>query len=328
MKIRARFAALVVAAAAPLAIAGDDAPKYDIAPREVWTVGQVVTVTRHEAQDLGMTMDGKPMSAQHDGLDAKFVVRCDAVDADGKPTRRTVWFESWKQTRNGESDESISGAHVTVADGAWRLEAGRIASAAATKWLDKKYKKRSSGEGDADNPFKELSPPKMAVGEVWKPDPKFIGKAFTRGAANAPIDVSDATMEIKFAAVRGTSPDEIGDFEIKAHAGIAAKAAGLPAGAKIAPGSAVDLTGTYSAPLTRRTMLSTAHLSGTFAMDFEVEAQGRKVSLNGKGTMVQDESTVEGGEIPAPPKLASSDDPLPSPDKPATPPAPPAPSGK
>jgi hypothetical protein len=319
MRVRATVGSFVVAAAASLAFAADEPKKYAIDEKEVWTAGQVVTVTRRESTDMEMTADGKQMRGEHASLEATYVLRADAVDEKGAWTKSTVWFRSWKRTKSGETDESISGARITVEDGVWRMEGARIASVEAGKWLDKKFGK--SGGDDDDNPLKQLKPPKLAVGEVWKPDLKALDSLFTKALKGAPLDFANATMEVRLKSVSGASPDEVGEFEATFKFPIAGKPEGMPAGAKIEPGGVAEITGTHAGRLTTRTMLATDRFAATFAMKVSVAAGGRTVTMAVKGAMDQEESTVEGGTIPAPAGHASPDDLPPVPPSPA--PAPP-----
>src|SRR6185369_7972859 len=105
-------------------------------------------------------------SEEHEKYEATYVVRCDALDDKGEPSKRTLFLKSWKKSRNDTTDESISGLRVAVEGKVWKLPDGKTAGDLAKRWLDKKFTK-----GD-DNPFSKMAPPKMAVGETWKPDPK------------------------------------------------------------------------------------------------------------------------------------------------------------
>src|SRR6185295_10853891 len=129
---------------------------------------------------------------------------CDALDAAGGPTKRTVFVKSWKKTKGAETDESIAGSRVTIDGKRWELAAGTTAGPLAKAWLDKKFAK------DDDNPLSQLAPRRMAVGETWKPDPKIAAEIFTKAKGKAPFDLKDVEMEVTLLSAEGAPPDAVG----------------------------------------------------------------------------------------------------------------------
>jgi hypothetical protein len=269
--------------------------KYDVDWVGHWKLGQIATVTEHETKDMDMTMDGKPFKSAHETFDARYVVRCDALDSAGAPSKKTIFVESWKNGSDAESDQSISGLRVVIDGKTWTLPAGATAGPLAKKWLDRQC---TRGAGD---PFSKLAPPKMTVGDTWKPDQAAVSKAFSAFTGDAPFEFSNVDMEIKLASVDGASPVESGTFDMTVHCPIAAKpSAAMPSGMVLLPGASAEAVGTVTCPLTTSTILGAYHFAVTMTMDLEMSPQGRKMLVAAKGRVVQDKQTVDGGEIPEP----------------------------
>lgn len=313
MRARGTGAAFAIAVIAALASAGDDAKSYDIDWRERWKVGQIVTVTTHQSTDTDTVKNvtekgksGEQKESRRDRVDAVYVVRCDEVDTEGAPTKQTVFFRSWKETKDNETDDSISGARVEVAGDRWKVEAGREANYLARLWLDDKYGKHRDVE-----PFKKLMPSNMAVGQVFRPELSMSPADMTKALGDESFDASGVKMQIKLVAVRGTPPDAVGDFEVNIHLPFSGKGAyflpGVPS-----PDSGMDVTGTHTGPLTTSSMLGTEHFDKSVTLNLKAESDELKFSLAAKGKIVEDTKTVAGGEIP---------EPAPAPAKPDAPPA-------
>jgi len=289
---------LTLAACGAFARAGDDPKTYEITWKERWTAGQVVTVTEHDASDTESTMGGKTINAEHETLDATYVLRCDAIADKEEPAKRTLFVKSWKQTVGKQVDESLAGLRIEFEGAAWSLPEGKKAGPLAKKWLGKKFKK------DSGDPLSKLAPPRLEIGKPWKPDPKAAAEAFAKSIDDAPFDPAKIEMEITLTSVEGAPPDETGKFALKFHLPISDKPAGLPEGAVVLPGSAAEMVGDRSGPLTTATMLGTEHMEMNMTMNVGVTTKGGQVEFTTKLKSVQDKKTVAGGEIPEAPAAA------------------------
>jgi hypothetical protein len=294
MKVRAGLGTFAAAAFAALALAGDGAKTYDIDWHERWTAKQVVTYTVHETSDMDMSMAGNSMKAEHEVVDAVYVVRCDEVDEKGDPTKRTVFVKSWKKTKDGTPDESLAGELVTTAGKEWKLASGKAAGAAAKKWLDSTFGKKDSGD-----PLEKIAPKKLTVGEPWKADPKAAADAFGKAMEDAPFDASRVTMELTLVSAEGTPPDASGKCTFKVHLPIG-NLPNLPPQAKLHEGSGVEVTGTRSGPLTKSMMIQTVHMDMDLKMDIDVPTPNGTITTSTTGKMTKDSASVAGGEIPEP----------------------------
>jgi len=292
------FVGIVAAAAfASLAAADGDAKSYDIDWHNHWKAGQVATTTEHESSDTETTMNGAKLSSEHELLDATFVVRCDAVDASGDAAKRTVFFKSWKQMKKGQADQSLTGATIAVDGRTWKQSGGDVPGELAKKWLDNRYVK-----GSDDEPVRKIAPKSLTVGRPWKPDPKEAAKAFAAMLEDAPFDLAAIEMELTLVSAQGAPPDVAGRCEIKVRLPFSSTMPGMPPGAVLAPGSAADVVGFRTGPLTTATMLDTDHFDFTAHTNVEVPQQGRKIAVSTTMRIVTDSLTVAGGEIPAPAK--------------------------
>jgi len=293
-------AIIALAAGAALARAAEEPKTYDVRMQDRWTAGQVVTVTEHEAGSTDTSMAGTVILSVPESFDATYVLRCDEVDAKGKPTKRTLFVKAWKKAKGKKSDESLAGLRISVSGGEWTLPEGRSAGPLAKAWLDSKFAGRS------DNPFSKLAPTRMAVGQTWKPDLKeavdFLGKSLE----GAPFDLAKIEMEVTLVSVEGAPPDELGKFVVKVLLPIPETLPGLPAGTKLLPGSTAGMTAEHNGPLTTSTMLGTDHFEMNMKMDFEATIKDQPVSLTSTGTMVRERKTVAGGEIPKDPAKPAS----------------------
>lgn len=292
MKVRAGIGTFAAAAFAALAVAGDDAKTYDIDAHEHWTAKQVVTFTDHETSDMDMKVGGKSMHAEQSVLDAVYSVRCDEADDKGEPTKRTVFVKSWKETKNGKSDESITGALVTVTGNEWKLAPGKTAGNLAGKWLDATF-----GKKDMGNPLAKVAPTKLKVGETWKADPKVVAEAFASELEDAPFDASKTTMELTLESAEGTPPDASGKLSFKAHLPISSMPH-MPPHATLHDGAGAELTGTRTGPLTKSTMVGVSHMDFTLKVDLDMQTPNGAMTAESGGKMVKDRTAVAGGEIP------------------------------
>jgi hypothetical protein len=284
-----------VAGFAALAFAGDDAKTYDVELKARWEAGQTVTVTVHETYDKTSSEGGNLPRTERELLDATYVVRCDAADANGEPTRSAVFLKSWKKTEDATTDESISGALVVVEGKEWKLADGRTPGIQAKRWLDREFIK--GRKAPLSNPLSRLVLPKMSVGQTWKPDGKTVIELFDMGGTRSPFDASTVTMEVTLASVDGTPPRASGRFDIKVRMPITTFP-GMPQDGAVGSGSGFEITGDRTGPLTTSTMHGIEHMQMEYSVVVNVP-QDVSRSVTMKVHMTESKSTVAGGEIPA-----------------------------
>jgi hypothetical protein len=292
------FAAVAVAG---LAIAGDEPKTYDIDWKEHWEAKQTVTYTVHETSDTDTSMAGNSMKKDHEAVDAVYVVRCDEAGADGSLAKQTVFVKSWKCAKDTTTDESLTGALLTVTGKEWKLDGGKTAGSLAKKWLDKKF-----GNKNDSSPLEKIAPKQLTIGQPWKPDPKVVAEAFSKSMDDAPFDASGVTMELVLDSAEGTPPDASGKCSFKVHLPIG-KLPKMPPNATLRPGSGAEMTGTRTGPLTKSTMLGVLHMDVDLKMDVDVETPQGAMAVNTTGKMVADQTIVAGGDIPEPAKPAEGE---------------------
>lgn len=291
-----RAGLVTIVAFAGIAFAGDGAKSYDIDWHGHWEAKQVVTYTVHDAADMDTTMGGTSMNQDHQSTDAVYVVRCDEVAANGDATKRTVFVKSWTSAKGGKSDDSLTGALISVEGSTWKQVSGKTGGPLATKWLDKTFGKKHTAD-----PLEEVAPKQLTIGQPWKPDPKVVAASFAKSMEDAPFDVTGVTMEIVLESAEGTPPDASGVCNFKVHLPIG-NLPNLPPGAALKAGSGAEITGSRKGPLTKSTMLGVLHMDAVLSMDIDMPTpQGATMTVSTKGKMVEEQTCVAGGEIPATP---------------------------
>jgi hypothetical protein len=293
-----RFAGSMVSVVAfvALAWAGDDAKTYEIDWRPHSSAGAVETVTVHDAQDMVMTLGAAttPFKTQSETLDAVYVVRHDAVDAQGASTKRTLFLKSWKQTKDGATDDSLSGRRVEVDGETWKVADDKIVTAGAKKWLDGEFAKPDQ------HVLEKLEPPtRMTVGRTWKADPQKAISAF--GGSDVPFLGDGCSVELTLVSAEGAPPDVSGRFECKLHFRIGGKIPNMPPTAKVSSDSVADITATTSCKLTNQA-LRDDRIDMTMKMDVDLGPQANGALMHMKMTGKQEQKSVAGGEIPEPVK--------------------------
>jgi hypothetical protein len=320
----AGLAAIVVAAALP-ARAADT---YDLTRRDVWKVGDVVTMTlaEHDVREYrNVSPEGTSLAVPTQTIDvaATLLERCVEADANGVKTRSLVYVRAWTAKDGVVSDTSLSGALLDVAGVGKARAVGVLStkqelSKPALAWVQRRY-----GGGRAEpGASKDYWLPKVpvAVGDGWSAD---VAAFLDANAAGARLDRAKTTSSCVLASV------EKGVARITCDANLVLAAFQLAKGAKPLPwksGGVQVLKGTITRSIEGRLVAGTLSFASTLVG--EAEVAGKTLAIDIKKERKSEETV--GGDWPpdaklppgTPPPTPSSMEPKPPPvEKPPTPPA-------
>jgi hypothetical protein len=158
--------------AAPLASVLAEEPKAVTIPaRDTWKVGDVVTKKSSETKKQKQAIkdaEGNAIPGQggetEEKVEYEAVIKVLAANAEGRATKKLVYFKAWSRTEDGKNDTSLTGKHVNVeGEGAATKAtlAGGTASEEVAKWLDDEFGK-AAAKNDEKNallvPDKPVTP--------------------------------------------------------------------------------------------------------------------------------------------------------------------------
>jgi hypothetical protein len=287
------LAGLAVASRAP-AFAGD---VYDLARKDVWQVGDVVTssVVEKDYQSLKFveadgTALGKPPSEVT--VTAKFIERCAAVDSAGNRTRTFVYIVSWSAEDGTTTDTSLTAAVLDVT-GTGKDRVAKVASSreeltkSASAWLGRRYGGGRPEPASARGYWLPKAP--VAVGDTWSADlSTFLdataaGTRLDRSLTKSTCTLTSVEKSVAHVTCEGTL----------VLASFPGKEAGKPIPWK--SGGTQFVKGTVTVGLEGRIVPGTLALAAT--LSGEAELGGKSVAL----VMKKDHriDVVVGGEWPA-----------------------------
>ena len=303
-----------LAASAAAVLAGEEPKRLDLKAPDLWEAGEVFTVTETASQETDVTAskdDGESAAKRQERRRESVVVwRCLEADAEGRPLRALAFVKTWKQTRRGRADASLTGAlfEVTPERTTSRLPEGKW-SDDAKKWIQKNVRLRSEAD---KGPFGDLEiPQSLEVGETCKiplasaaavigggegPPPAIFGKVETSFRLDAADETPGGT------SVRGT---------MEFQGPLAGEIQSSPEAPKVVvgEGSTIRCSGKSSALLGRSHRQRTRSVEGEMTLVTEVMG----VSTRAVSKFRSDRRHEPGGEMPEPPP------PPPAPAKPGTP---------
>src|SRR5262245_29405043 len=178
----ALFALVAVTCAGSVARADDKAKKYEVRVKAVWKAGDTFTTTTTDLSEhsLQLVMGGV---TQKIGGETKSAVRytaverVDAVNAEGRPTKRTIAFTKWSLGGDDSTpgDSTIEGYQITVTglgtERDWEfLGDAPVASQPAMDWLNLHY-----GHENEETPIRDpyaifVTKAPVPVGGTWEID--------------------------------------------------------------------------------------------------------------------------------------------------------------
>lgn len=298
----------------PAAVAAAAPPAHDVARRDAWKPGDVVTTTTREERYREIRLPAReeelgPSKPQRLTSSVVAVERCEETDLEGNKTRSLVHLATWAFDNGTTKDESLQGALVEVTgrgtSRSHRLVGARTApSKPAAAWLAREFGPGKAGEEAARRAWLPKVP--VSVGDEWGADLPALLEGLT-GADK--LDRARAKGTARLVSVEGG----VAKMALSASLPLTA----FPAGKSGAPmpwtkGGAYAWKGTLAVGLEGRLPATRLETSGT--LEGEAGGEGKTVAILFKLDRVVERSV--GGAFPDPATIP----PPPSDAPPATPP--------
>ena len=332
---RSGLAVLLLALGARAGLSEDEPKKLDLSTPDRWEKGEVVTWAEKIDNEMetsfrdaagkeveppkGLAVPGARRSARTH-IKSVIVVRCDEVDAKGRPSRCTAFVREWSvklKDADAPEDTSLKGALVEIARNKWKLASPDVKpSHAAEAWLRNTFGPQASFPESTFASF--AGEALVAVGGAWRAPMRsilrFNQEKCSEGVAILPED-ERFRADMKLVAAEGPDVRAAATIDRAIDGELAMGSSSL----ELAPGSRLKIDAELACVLGR------SHRTGKMraVMEMSVGMDQGDVVVWAKGRATVETTRTAGGEMPDPPKKKT--DPAP----PAPPPSPPkAPDAK